>query len=282
MGKYLQVVDVQYQHINSLYDDKNDVSLRVREVVTAYSYHMHRAKIASYGINKVILIGGRNPEKITELIDVLTYEHSYKFINTLNAESSAKNVQSIFIQEITDALIQIGTPRKWDISAILELQKLVESKKYKFDEVWEKLKLNADKTQAVGVGWKTTDAIEIGFIFKKKDFHEEMWLPIVRIGIGLGLLENILGKFSWENNSIARVWNANKRDYWELNTDNMEVSFHYGPAEEGNPHGQYALAKMYLEGNYLVEKDTQKAILWLKKSANQGFVRAQKLLETLL
>jgi TPR repeat protein len=58
------------------------------------------------------------------------------------------------------------------------------------------------------------------------------------------------------------------------------VDFHFFRAESGDAHGQYDLAKMYLDG-YLVDKNLDKALYWLKKAADQKFKRAQSLLENL-
>lgn len=45
-------------------------------------------------------------------------------------------------------------------------------------------------------------------------------------------------------------------------------------AEAGDPGGQYALARMYIDGNG-VARDEQQAVLWLRKAAEQGLATAQ-------
>ena len=64
-------------------------------------------------------------------------------------------------------------------------------------------------------------------------------------------------------------------------TETLQIDFLYAPAEEGNPHGQYQLGKMYLDGDQWVAVDPVKARYWLVKSADQGFARAKRLLEDL-
>jgi TPR repeat protein len=52
-------------------------------------------------------------------------------------------------------------------------------------------------------------------------------------------------------------------------------------ASAGNPQAQFNLALFYLNGNG-VEKNTQKAIEWARKSADQGHANAKRLLECLM
>jgi len=45
-------------------------------------------------------------------------------------------------------------------------------------------------------------------------------------------------------------------------------------AEDGDPPVQYHLGLRYLDGTH-VQKDTDAAIVWLRKSAERGFAEAQ-------
>ena len=49
-------------------------------------------------------------------------------------------------------------------------------------------------------------------------------------------------------------------------------------AEDGNPYAQYVLGKLYLEGKD-VPRDEEAAVYWLTESANQGNKYARHLLE---
>ncbi|MCL1853876.1 MAG: SEL1-like repeat protein, partial [Peptococcaceae bacterium] len=119
--------------------------------------------------------------------------------------------------------------------------------------------------------------LNIGVTINEKDSHAEKWIPIIRIGIGLGLFESLLGELMWQDNDTVLLYQKNKRDYWEIDTEKDTVVFHYPRAEKGDPHGQYDYAKMYIDG-WLVAQDFDMAVQWLKKSAAQGFGRAVKLL----
>jgi TPR repeat protein len=103
-------------------------------------------------------------------------------------------------------------------------------------------------------------------------------VPIVSVTIALGLFETLCKKFLWVDNNTVRIVQKNMRDYWDVDIVQETSTFHYPRAENGDPHGQYDFAKMYIDG-WLVEQDMEKAIMWLEKSAAQGFKRAIRLLE---
>ena len=85
--------------------------------------------------------------------------------------------------------------------------------------------------------------------------------------------------------SLAAVGNLLSRHESEhiyaLALFTSDDGFLYAPAEDGNPHGQYQLGKMYMDGNQWVGVDSVKARYWLAKSADRGFARAKRLLEDL-
>ncbi|USQ96572.1 tetratricopeptide repeat protein [Caulobacter sp. RL271] len=151
---------------------------------------------------------------------------------------------------------------------------------YRFNGVWAKLKWNASKTCAVGVEWRTDRQLVLGFTVTAKG-DETRWAPFLTSPIGLGKIDTAAGKLVWEDDRHAWLWHSNKRDGWRIDTETLQVHFLYAPAEEGNPHGQYQLGKMYLNGDDWVGVDPVKARHWLGKSADQGFARAKRLLEDL-
>ena len=56
------------------------------------------------------------------------------------------------------------------------------------------------------------------------------------------------------------------------------MEFHFPRADSGDAHGQFDLAKMYIDG-WIVDQDIEQARKWLERSAEQGFPRAIKLLQ---
>jgi len=110
---------------------------------------------------------------------------------------------------------------------------------------------------------------------------ETRWQPFLASLIGLGKVDTAAGKLVWQDDRHALLWHSNKGDRWRIETETLQVDFLYAPAENGNPHGQYQLGKMYLDGDQWVGLDPVRARHWLTKSAEQGFARAKRLLEGL-
>jgi TPR repeat protein len=81
---------------------------------------------------------------------------------------------------------------------------------------------------------------------------------------------------------LSRKDEVNKRDYWIYRTDNNLLSFYFHRAESGQAHGQYELGKMYLNGWDKHSPDLQMAKYWLGKSAEQGYSRAVKIIESMI
>jgi TPR repeat protein len=55
------------------------------------------------------------------------------------------------------------------------------------------------------------------------------------------------------------------------------VKWYRASADQGHPDGQYGLAEMYAKGEG-VEKDLDEAVLWFTRAAENGNLRAQRVL----
>jgi len=64
----------------------------------------------------------------------------------------------------------------------------------------------------------------------------------------------------------------------DLSEDNAAaVEWYRASAEQGHPDGQYGLGEMYAKGEG-VEKDLDEAVLWFTRAAENGNLRAQRVL----
>ena len=77
-----------------------------------------------------------------------------------------------------------------------------------------------------------------------------------------------------------QLWRRNRRDHGSYDLLSETVDFVYGPAQRGDPKGEYDLGRMYLDG-FVVQKDPAAARHWISLSAAHGFERAKKHLEKL-
>ncbi|WP_321864606.1 hypothetical protein [Pseudomonas paraveronii] len=86
------------------------------------------------------------------------------------------------------------------------------------------------------------------FLKKTDNNTPDEFFTARRIGISLGLFESLLGVVEWVDDQTIRLFQVNKRDYWEIDTTSKEVRFHFPRAESGDAHGQFDLGKMYVDG----------------------------------
>lgn len=273
MAKYLQVIEPNYPV--DRFGTSEEENRRISEAATAYAYRIQKGKIACSGIGKVILAAPCEERRVEDMVDVLRYEHPLGEHSEVNALPTP---HARFIGEVHSALRELGSERDWDLDALEAVYRQVVDEDYRFHIVQIKPKANPSKTCAVGVEWRTGERLEIGFTVTPKG-GETHWLPFLASPIGLGKIDTAAGKLVWQDNSIALLGHSNKRDQWRLDVETLTVDFLYAPAEEGNPHGQYALGQMYLDGKLWVNQDRDKALYWLQKSADQGFARAKTQLE---
>ena len=276
MGKYLQAVEPCYSGEYAEIADEGDRA-RIAEAMTAYEYRLQKGKVASNGVGKVILVAPAAERRVEDLVEVLRYEHPLGEHPEVNALPS---LQARFVGEAHSALRELGADRGWDLDALEAVYRQVVDADYRLNGVWAKPKWNASKTCAIGVEWRTGRQLEFGFTVTAKG-GETHWAPFLTSRIGLGKVDTAAGKLAWQDDRYAQLWHSNKRDLWRIDTETLQVGFLYAPAEDGNPHGQYQLGKMYLEGDLWVGVDPVKARYWLAKSADQGFARAKRLLKEL-
>lgn len=274
MAKYLQIVEADYP-LDYFLASGNDprVPHRIAEAMTAYEYRLQQGKIAGNGVSKAMLSAGPDC-RIEDLGDVLRYRHPLGDATEINA---LQTPHERYVGEVHHALRALGAGRGWDLDALDAIYRGLIDDDYRFAGTLSKPRWNSGKTYRVGVEWRTSDRITLGFVVQPKD-GEPAWAPFLTSPIGLGKIDSMNGKFAWQDDRHALLWHGNKRDCWRLDVDVMSVEFLYGPAEEGSAHGQYALGRMYLDGNLWVERDPVKARYWLQKAANQGFDRAKRLL----
>jgi TPR repeat protein len=217
-------------------------------------------------------------ESIDSFDITCTYHCRLSYLCSLTEKSSEEEIKNAYVNEVTEVLLRLGNHYGWDIQKILELKAEIVRRNYKFYGAFGACKSSPDRRNTAQVAWTTDDYINIGVNIKNKKSNNEIRVPIVSVTIALGLFETLCKKFLWVDNNTIRIVQKNMRDYWNVDIVQKTSTFHYPRAENGDPHGQYDFAKMYIDG-WLVEQDMEKAVIWLEKSAAQGFKRAIRLLE---
>jgi len=269
VGRYLQIVESHYP-----VPPPGAELDRVREAATAYVRAVQRGRVEARGIAKVVLIEREGERRVEEMPGVLRCEHPLHRQAWIEALPSP---HERYVAEMHHALRGLGAERGWDGEALEAAYRRVVGADHRFAGVHVAPRWNRDRSCALGVEWVTADEVRCRFVVARAGRGEDR-VTFMTSPIGLGKIEGVTTRLVWENDARAVLWHRNRRDRWRIDTRTLDVDFVYGPAEDGPPHGQYALGRMYLDGGSWAVRDPRKAIFWLERAACGGFERARTLL----
>ncbi len=154
------------------------------------------------------------------------------------------------------------------------------------DEIWTQIlvrrKWNKSKTQNLTISFVANhrdNKLQFFLNIENKDKCKKSILFSELEGNGLLIKEEFkdrVKKVYWKNNSEIIIEKSSK-SYWTYCLNKNKLDFYFHRAEIGDAHGQYDLALMYLKGQYVL-KDKEKAEYWLKKSAENNYKKAIRML----
>ena len=250
----------------------------IREAAVLYIYLLAtKCKIPTGGVAKIIL-QPTSVEAEQTLANVCTYSHPFKHLNELPANASESAIRQSLIEDIHEALLSLAVLKGWDTDPIHKLHAEIIKREYQFSGTAGRPQKNPSNTLSATAAWRTDRYINIGVLVQGAKDTPERFFTAARIGIALGLFESLIGAVEWVDDQTVRLFQANKRDYWDIDVITQTVEFHFPRADSGDAHGQFDLAKMYING-WIVDQDIEQARKWLERSAEQGFPRAIKLLQ---
>jgi len=269
MSRYLKSLELNYPSAH--FDHAT------REAAALYVHLLQgRFRIPTGDIEKIVLRQG--PLAVDASRPGLChYAHPFKHLDWPAADAAQGQGGKRLIDEVNDALLSLAMRMGWDTQALHALHEEVVRRAYRFDGSSGRALKNPSGTLSAIAAWQTDRYIHVGVRVTDVKAKTTRFAAATRIGIGLGLLETLLGPLYWSDDRHVRLFHRNKRDYWHIDTHSGNAQFHFPRAEAGDAHGQYDLARMYLDG-WIVEQDNASAMRWLEKSAAQGFARAQTLL----
>jgi Sel1 repeat len=213
-----------------------------------------------------------------KLIDVLIVD--YHFERDTFAHFDVNRKKCFFLESIGECLAAYAVEYGWDTDHCAAVQQRIQNDGIVFDRWWGKPVGHSQSGRSVRAHMSYYDVIRLslGIFDRHKALLSQRF--VVELPATIGAVYGACAKLEWVDENLVRMWQSNFRDYWDFQIDTNEITFHYPRAERGDPHGQYDLGNMYLDG-YLVPRDRQQALLWLKRSADQGFSRAIQMLNSI-
>lgn len=248
----------------------------LREACVLYVYLLTtKCKLRTGGVAKVVLQPAPVEAELT-VGDICTYSYPFKKLQACPADAQPPTLSHCLIEDIHEALVSLAVLKGWDVAPLHKLHAEIVKCGYSFSGTSGRSVKNPSKTLSAAMAWRTNDYIDIGVLVQEGD--SDTFIAVSSIGISLGLFESLLGSIVWVDDQTLRLFQGNQRDYWEIDTKSKLVKFHFARAEAGDGHGQFDLAKMYING-WIVEQDMENARYWLERSAAQDYTRATKLLQ---
>lgn len=271
MNRYLKALELRYPADHCGRDARQAAALYLHLLQSKY-------RLATGHIGKVVLRQGlvATEEPFPGVCD---HSHPLRHLDSA-ANASDGDAGKRLIDEIGDALLSLAVSKGWNPGPLHALRDEVVRRGYRFEGSSGRALKNPSGTMTATAAWHTDQYLHIGIRVSDAKAATTRFITATRIGIALGLFETLLGPVQWVDDRQVRLFQRNKRDYWQIDTYSADARFHFPRAESGDAHGQYELARMYLDG-WIVEQDRALARHWLQQSAAQGLARAQKLLQRL-
>ena len=107
---------------------------------------------------------------------------------------------------------------------------------------------------------------------------DQVDIPVMHLPGTMAAVEGAVGGLEWTSSTSLRISHRNRRDWWTIDLVTRAVDYHSERVLRHDAHGQFDLGMVYEKGE-LVPRDRARALYWLRLSAEQGFKRAQAMLQ---
>lgn len=185
--------------------------------------------------------------------------------------------QRIYILDrLHGALLNCAATFGWETEKLAAARERILRDDFQFSFWWKKPLSSPDRRHKVQALIEVADLATIFLVFtdrQQQEVHRAL-LCTAPPRSGFGELE--LHKLSWLDAETVEVRQQNGRDYW-LCKLNGQAEFHFPRAEQGDPHGQYQLGQLYIEGRF-VPCDRARGLAWMRAAAQQGYGHAIRFL----
>lgn len=292
MGKFLRHLDWRFTRGNSLADHTGDDVDLLRPVFRTevpslpWYYEVHALPLESGGIVKALVMFTRHqhnppPEVLPHAAEdkpgegiAFVFQH-FDLEHYLTLDAKAK--PAYLLEEFHAGLIRCATQFQWNKAPLEKAKAHVLANNYCLTLPWKKPLASPDrklKVQAVIEARPGHATIFLVFSDRKKQELRRVVLCTGSPHGGIGQAE--LGQLHWDGPRTVKVTQDNGRDYWLCHADG-EPEFHLPRAESGDPHGEFHLAQIYLQGGF-VPQDAERGMALIRSAAAKGLAHAQEFL----
>ncbi|MBX3435702.1 MAG: sel1 repeat family protein [Pirellulales bacterium] len=147
---------------------------------------------------------------------------------------------------------------------------------FRFAFAWKKPVASPDRRIKVQAHVEANVPSRIELVFSDRQQQVVRRIHLSNSAGGPGAVEFALGDIRWIDAHTIRVTHDNGRDFWTCTTGG-QLAFHYPRADGGDPHGEYDLGRMYLEGQWVLP-DHDRGLALIRAAADKGFAHAIRFL----
>ena len=189
--------------------------------------------------------------------------------------------QQYFVDRLHGAVFALATHFGWDAQPLVAAWQRIIAENFQFAFFWKKPLSSPDRR------WKVQAFIQafpypgnLYLIFFDGQMQEQRRVLLNENAFGPGAVEAALGRIQWVDSDTVQIWHWLGpwrdcfRDYWLCRTDG-HLEFHYPRAEQGDPHGEFDLGRMYDDGGGILQ-NRERGLALIQSAASKGFKHAQR------
>ncbi len=226
----------------------------------------------SDGFRKVVLELCGTESSVDCLLDILTVKRAIDVESIVGLAAQEQNARLLDI--VVSELASLGERFGWDAQQASLSGERVRENGFVYRGQWMAKKRSPDRTRTAHLWVEYPSTIDIYLVIFDKLAGETRTLVCKGSG-GFEFAKAACAELHWLDATHVKIMQGNQRDYWRYDCSERKLQFHFPRAENGDPHGEYDLACLYLEGRF-VEKDHERGLEWLRRSASKGYKHAAR------
>lgn len=185
-----------------------------------------------------------------------------------------------YLDRLHAAMTRCAATFGWELRSLTDAYQRILDEDYQFSFLWKKPLASPDRRMKVQALVEASPfPVRLYVVLFDRQMNE-MRRTLLSVGTnGRGAVEFALGEIGWVDANTVKILTTNSRDYWLCTTDG-QLDFHYPRADDGDPHGEYDLGRLYYDGE-LVLQDRERGLKLIRAAASKGFKHAIRFLAQL-
>lgn len=195
------------------------------------------------------------------------------------ATRPAREQQEVFLARLHGAAMRAADQFGWERGPLEAGERAIRERDFVFEFFWKKPLANPDRRWRVQAFVAASPfPTRVWLVFTDRSGTEVRRVLLSEGANCPGGIAFVLGEIGWVDATTVRVTHENGRDFWTCTTEG-DLTFHYPRGEREDPHGEYDLGRMYLEGMHVL-RDEARGLALIGRSAAKGFRHAVRFLES--